>query len=95
MARGRSQKSINLVATAREILESIQPASVRSCCYQLFIRGAIRSMSKANTNKVGRLLTGARERGEIPRDWIVQEGRVIERAPSMWAPRPCTWRGRA
>jgi hypothetical protein len=38
MGRGRSQKSIELVQTAHDILEEIQPASVRAVCYQLFIR---------------------------------------------------------
>ena len=32
----------------------------------------------------GQLLTRAREEGEIPWEWIVQEGRAIERVPS-WA----------
>jgi hypothetical protein len=44
MGRGRSQKSLALVQLAREILEEIQPASVRAVCYQLFTRGAIPSM---------------------------------------------------
>lgn len=39
MGRGRSQKSIDLVRLAAEILEEIHPASVRAVCYQAFIRG--------------------------------------------------------
>jgi hypothetical protein len=66
MGRGRSEKSIALVETAREILAEIQPCSVRSVCYQCFIRGVISGMDKANTNRVGALLTRAREEGEIP-----------------------------
>jgi hypothetical protein len=79
MGRGRSQAGIELVHLAREILEEIQPASVRAVCYQLFTRGAIPSMDKAQTNRVGSLLTRAREEGDIPWEWIVQEGRAIEK----------------
>jgi len=78
MGRGRSEKSLELVQLAHEILEQIQPASVRAVCYQLFVRGAIPGMDKASTNRVGALLTRAREEGEIPWEWIVQEGRAIE-----------------
>src|SRR5216684_955593 len=83
MGRGRSEKSIELVELAHDILEEIQPASVRAVCYQLFTRGAIPSMEKAQTNRVGSLLTRAREEGEIPWVWIVQEGRAIE-SISTW-----------
>src|SRR6266851_7985018 len=82
MGRGRSEKSIELVELAHDILEEIQPASVRAVCYQLFTRGAIPSMEKAQTNRVGSLLTRAREEGEIPWEWIVQEGRAIESIPT-------------
>jgi hypothetical protein len=82
MGRGRSQKSIELVQTAHDILEEIQPASVRAVCYQLFIRGVIPGMDKTSTNRAGALLTRAREEGEIPWEWIVQEGRVIEHVSS-------------
>jgi hypothetical protein len=78
MGRGRSAESLDLVQLAHSILEEIQPASVRAVCYQLFVRGAIRGMDKASTNRVGALLTRAREEGEIPWAWIVQEGRAIE-----------------
>jgi hypothetical protein len=61
-----------------DILETIQPCSVRAVAYQLFSRGAIDSMDKATTNRVGALLTRAREEGEIPWEWIVQEGRAVE-----------------
>jgi len=79
MGRGRSRKSIDLVETAYEILEEIQPASVRAVCYQLFTQGVIGGMDKTTTNRVGQLLTRAREEREIPWEWVVQEGRAIER----------------
>jgi hypothetical protein len=83
VSRGKSRRSLELIRASIEILEAIQPASVRAVCYQLFTRGLIPSMAKAETNKVGRLLTEAREEGEIPWAYIVQEGRAIERI-STW-----------
>lgn len=82
MGRGRAQKSITLINTAREILEAIQPASVRAVCYQLFTRGLIPDMGKSATNGVSRLLTAARKEGTIPYEWIVDETRSVERQPS-------------
>jgi hypothetical protein len=67
-----------------DILEEIQPCSVRAVCYQLFTRGLIPSMAKTETNRISVLLTRAREEGDIPFEWIVQEGRAIERV-ATWA----------
>ena len=83
MGRGKAQRSLDLIDAAHEILEEIQPASVRAVCYQLFNRGLIESMEKKSTNRVSELLTAAREDGTIPWEWIVQEGRGIERV-STW-----------
>jgi hypothetical protein len=87
MGRGRSPESLRLVELAAEILAEIQPASVRAVAYQLFIRGAIRGMDKGSTNKVSAQLTRAREEGEIPWEWIVQEGREIEGLATWEDPR--------
>ena len=43
-------------------------------------------MAKAETNKISRLLTIARERGEIPWRWIVDETREAERCSAWDAP---------
>src|SRR5207244_1995436 len=81
-----SQESLALVQMAHDLLEEIQPCSVRAVCYQLFVRGVITGMDKATTNRTGALLTRACEEGEIPWEWIVQEGRAIERVPSWRNP---------
>jgi hypothetical protein len=78
MSRGKGHRSLALVAKAYAILEEIQPASVRAVCYRLFVAGLILSMKKSETNSVSRLLTRAREEGEIPWDWIVDESREAE-----------------
>ena len=77
MGRGKSRKSLELIDAAREILEEIQPASIRAVCYRLFTLDIITSMSMKETNRVSSQLTWARENGVIPWDWIVMPG--IER----------------
>jgi hypothetical protein len=83
-ARGLALKSKELIRVSYEILEQIQPASVRSVCYQLFNRNIIRGMTTGETQKVSRLLVYARERGIIPWQWIVDETRAPERV-SAWS----------
>lgn len=80
MSRGRSRRTLERVAAATEILEEIQPASVRAVCYRLFVAGLIPDMSKSSTNSVSKMLTVAREADEIPWEWIVDESREAETA---------------
>jgi hypothetical protein len=77
--RGRARKTIDLLDAAYRVLADIQPASVRAVCYQLFTLRRIASMSKVETNRISRLLTDARERGEVLWSWIVDETREAER----------------
>ncbi len=86
MGRGKSDKNLELIAVACEILEAIQPASVRAVCYQLFLRQLIASMAKNETNKVSTQLTWAREHGDLPWAWIVDETREAERVPAWEDP---------
>jgi len=81
--RGLSFKSKQLIAAAADILQKIQPASVRAVCYQLFARGVISSMRTGETQKVSRLLVYARENEIIPWSWIVDETRAID-AANTW-----------
>ena len=76
--RGKSAASLALVGAAVRILEEIQPATVRAVCYRLFTAGLIPNMSKNATNKVSKQLVWARESGEIPWPWIVDETRAAE-----------------
>jgi hypothetical protein len=82
--RGIAMKSTNLIDVSYQILEEIQPASVRSVCYQLFNRGIISSMTTGETQKVSRLLVYARENRIVPWEWIVDETRDLERI-SSWS----------
>lgn len=81
--RGRSRKTLERLDAAIRILEEIQPATIRAVCYRLFTGGLIDSMKKNNTNAISRLLTEARERNELPWEWIVDETRRAERV-STW-----------
>jgi hypothetical protein len=65
--RDMAKKTIELRQRCHEILEEIEPATVRAVCYRLFVQKLIPDMSKNSTGKVSRILTGAREDGEIPR----------------------------
>ena len=76
--RGQSARSIAITYAAVEILEEIQPCTVRAICYQLFGRRLIPDMSKASTDKVSRLLVRARETGLIDWKFIVDETRQAE-----------------
>jgi hypothetical protein len=80
--RGKSKASIALIAAAVRTLEEIQPASVRAVCYRLFTEKLIDKMTKANTDKVSKQLVWAREQGQLPWGWIVDETREAERIAS-------------
>jgi hypothetical protein len=87
MSRGRAQHSKDIIEASYEILEEIEPATVRAVCYKLFVRRLIKSMAKSETNKISRLLRLAREDGEIPWEWIVDETREAERVSAWDNPR--------
>ena len=71
------------IGTCLEILREIQPASVRAVCYRLFTMGLIPDMSKGSTSQVSRNLVWARETGQVPWGWLVDETREAERI-STW-----------
>jgi len=85
MPRGKTQRSVDLIAACYDILQEIHPATVRAVCYQLFIRGQrIPSMEVRHTKRVSAQLVDAREAGVIPWDWIVDETRDAERQFVGW-----------
>lgn len=76
---GKGQETLALIDASKEILEEIQPASVRAVCYRLFTRRLIPDMSKNSTGKVSVQLVYAREEGIIPWEHVVDENRKVER----------------
>jgi hypothetical protein len=77
--RGMAQRSLDLIEAMRAVAEAAQPITGRGVGYKLFTRGLIASMAKSEMQRVYRLLREARERGLIRWDWIVDEGRALER----------------
>jgi hypothetical protein len=84
--RGKSKASLELISASIEILEAIQPCSVRAVCYQLFMRKLITDMGKNSTGAVGKQLVYARENGLISWGWIVDETREAETIASWDSP---------
>lgn len=84
MPRGKSEKSMELIAAAYQVLDAIHPASVRGVCYKLFTTRHIPSMDVRHTKRVGEQIKYAREQGIIPWEWVVDETREVEKA-STWS----------
>jgi hypothetical protein len=80
---GRSKRSVDLIEAMYTAAEAAQPITGRGIGYKLFTAGLIPSMERKEMQRVYRLLKEARERGEIPWEWIVDETRSLERV-STW-----------
>lgn len=78
-----AQASLDLIAEMYTIAKAAQPITGRGVGYKLFTLGLITSMSTNEMQKVYRLLRIAREQGDIPWEWIVDETRELERV-STW-----------
>jgi len=72
-----SERQVEALALRRADKE--EPITGRGVGYKLFTAGLIPSMSVNDMQKVYRLLRIARERGDIPWEWIVDETRELER----------------
>jgi hypothetical protein len=81
--RGMAPASREMIAAMHDIAKATQPITGRGVGYKLFTRGLITSMSTNEMQKVYRLLRIAREQGDIPWEWIVDETRELERV-STW-----------
>jgi hypothetical protein len=80
--RGRAQRSLDLIEAMYAAAEAAQPITGRGIGYKLFTAGLIPSMGRNEMQRVYRLLKQAREQGDIPWEWIVDETRSIERTPT-------------
>ena len=81
--RGKAQHSLDLIQAMHDAAEKAHPITGRGIGYKLFTAGLIPSMSTNDMQRVYRLLKDAREQGDIPWEWIVDETRAIERV-STW-----------
>jgi hypothetical protein len=82
--RGLAQRSLDLIEAMRNEAKAAHPITGRGIGYKLFTAGLISSMARSEMQRVYRLLKEARERGDIPWEWIVDETREFERV-STWA----------
>ena len=74
--RGMAQRSLDLIEAMYAAAEAAQPITGRGIGYKLFTAGLIPSMARTDMQRVYRLLKEARERGDIPWEWIVDETRA-------------------
>jgi hypothetical protein len=81
--RGMARASLDLIDAMHAAAEKAEPITGRGIGYKLFTAGLIPSMEKPEMQRVYRLLKEAREVGFIPREWIVDETRGLERV-STW-----------
>jgi hypothetical protein len=81
--RGMAQRSLDLIEAMRAAAEKAQPITGRGIGYKLFTQKLIPCMSTNDMQGVYRLLRLAREQGDIPWEWIVDETRSMERT-STW-----------
>jgi hypothetical protein len=79
-----ARRSLELIEAMHAAAKAAQPITGRGVGYKLFIAGFIPSMANNEMQRVYRLLRLAREQGDIPWEWIVDETRALERC-STWA----------
>jgi hypothetical protein len=82
--RGLNKATIHLIEAMKKIAEETQPITGRGIGYKLFTGGLIDGMNEMN--RVYRGLKVARERGDIPWNWIIDETRAPESVPSWENP---------
>jgi len=76
MGRGRSDETKVIVAKAYEILESENPMTLRQLFYRLVSVRALENL-QADYQRLSRIMTDAREREEIPFEWMVDRSRPV------------------
>ena len=82
MGRGRSRRTVKIVNQAHEILEAENPMTLRQLFYRLVSVRALENR-QADYQRLSRITTDARERGEIDYSWMVDRSRP-EYAASAW-----------
>ena len=85
--RGRSKSTKALIAAMKKIAEETHPITGRGIGYKLFAARLIGGMNEMNV--VYRALKIAREEGEIPWEWIVDETRDLELISTWRNPSQC------
>jgi hypothetical protein len=76
---GKSRRSLDLIDAMYRAAEAAQPITGRGIGYKLFVAKLIASMGRTDMRRVYRLLKEAREQGDIPWEWVVDETRGLEK----------------
>jgi len=76
MGRGRSDKTRVIVAMAYQALESENPMTLRQLFYRLVSVEALQNL-QTDYQRLSRIMTEAREREEIPFEWMVDRSRPV------------------
>ena len=76
-------KNTALLADAIDVLQVEQPCTLRQLYYRLISRGSIPT-AQAAYQRLGKLMTRAREKGLISRRWLVDHTRASLK-PSSWS----------
>jgi hypothetical protein len=84
---GRNKSTIKLIEAMYKIAEEAKPITGRGIGYKLFAASLISGMNEMN--KVYRALKVAREDGDIPWHWIVDETRELELVSTWDNPQHC------
>lgn len=74
MAQGLWKKTSKLIAAAHAVLKVEQPMTLRQLFYRL-VSAEIVNNARSDYQKLSRITSRARERGEIPFEWIVDRSR--------------------
>jgi len=79
-----SRRSLELIEAMYAAAEAAQPITGRGLGYKLFAQGLVSSMDEMQA--VYRLLRIAREQGDIPWEWVVDETRELEKVATWKNP---------
>jgi hypothetical protein len=82
MAQGTWKTTTRLITAARETLKVEQPMTLRQLFYRLVSSGEIQN-TRGDYQRLSSITSRARERGEIPFEWIVDRSRP-EYAPYVF-----------
>jgi len=85
MGRERSHRTKRIVALGHELLEAEHPMTLRQLFYRLVSVEALEN-TQPDYQRLSRILTDARERGEIPFEWIVDRSRPVYEANAFTNP---------
>lgn len=77
--RGRSKSTLLIERAIIDIVDDRAPITVRGVCYALFTQGLLPNMATKETQRISRVMTDMRERGDLDWTLIVDGSRAVDR----------------